>query len=232
LKLSIKFSHHRPIRVSALSIILFVAALVLTPLTYGLNWDKLRLSFRALSNNEQAFNDWNTLISNLNEASLDNKLQKVNQFFNRKLIYTEDLELWGQSDYWATPLESLSKGKGDCEDYVIAKYFSLRSLNVPDSQLRLVYVKARIGGPNSSVTQAHMVLAYYPSADGEPLILDNLITDIRPASRRTDLSPIFSFNALGIFAGSASNAALGPGGTSRLSRWQDLLERARKEGFE
>jgi predicted transglutaminase-like cysteine proteinase len=230
--LSITLSHHRLGRGRALSIILFVAALVLAPLSFGLNWDKLRLSFRALSNNEQAFNDWNNLITNLNEASLDNKLQKLNQFFNRKLLYTEDIELWGQSDYWATPLESLSKGKGDCEDYVIAKYFSLRSLNVPDSQLRLVYVKARIGGPSSSVTQAHMVLAFYPSADGEPLILDNLITEIRPASRRTDLSPIFSFNALGIFAGSASNATPGPGGTSRLSRWQDLLERARKEGFE
>lgn len=205
---------------------------MLAPFSHGLNWDKLRQSFRTLNSNEQAFNDWNTLLSGLNEVSVDIKLQKVNQFFNRKLSFTDDTELWGQSDYWATPLESLSKGKGDCEDYVIAKYFSLKSLNIPDAQLRLVYVKARIGGPNSGVTQAHMVLAFYPTADGEPMILDNLITDIRPASRRTDLSPIFSFNGLGIFAGSAINATLGPGGTSRLSRWQDLLERARKEGFE
>jgi predicted transglutaminase-like cysteine proteinase len=226
------FSHQRQRRSSALSIILFVAALALAPFSYGLNWDKLRQSFRALTNNEQAFNEWSQLLSGLNDASLDTKLQKVNQFFNRKLSYTDDSELWGQSDYWATPLESLSKSKGDCEDYVIAKYFSLRNLNIPDSQLRLVYVKARIGGPSSNVTQAHMVLAFYPSADGEPLILDNLITDIRPASRRTDLSPIFSFNGLGIFAGSASNAAVGPGGTSRLSRWQELLERARIEGFD
>lgn len=225
-------NHQRHGRRFTLSIILFVAALALVPFSYGLNWDKLRQSYRALSNNEQTFNEWNNLLSGLSDASLDAKLQKVNQFFNRKLSYTDDIDLWGQSDYWATPLESLSKGKADCEDYVIAKYFSLRSLNIPDSQLRLVYVKARIGGPNSSVTQAHMVLAFYPSAEGEPLILDNLITDIRPASRRTDLSPIFSFNGLGIFAGSASNASLGPGGTSRLSRWQDLLERAHKEGFE
>jgi len=225
-------SHPRQHRGLILSIILFVVASILAPFSYGLNWDKLRQNFRALSSNEQTLNEWNTLLSGLNEATIEVKLQKVNQFFNRKLSYTEDIELWGQSDYWATPLESLSKGKADCEDYVIAKYFSLRSLNIPDAQLRLVYVKARIGGPNSSVTQAHMVLAFYPTADGEPVILDNLITDIRPASRRADLSPIFSFNGLGIFAGSASNATLGPGGTSRLSRWQDLLERAKKEGFE
>jgi hypothetical protein len=82
------------------------------------------------------------------------------------------------------------------------------------------------------VQQAHMVLAYYPSIESEPLILDNLINDIRPASRRTDLSPIFSFNSQGVFAGSAANAVLGAGGTSRLSRWQNLLERTRREGFD
>lgn len=166
------------------------------------------------------------------DAPIETRLQKVNDFFNRKVSYIEDQEVWGLSDYWATPMESLSKGKGDCEDYVIAKYFSLRNMNIPDHQLRLIYVKARIGGPASSVQQAHMVLAYYPATEAEPLILDNLITEIRPASRRTDLLPIFSFNSQGVFAGAAANSALGPGGTSRLSRWQDLLERARREGFD
>lgn len=209
-----------------------IAASMLSLTSYGINWDRLRTNIRALSGDEQIFNDWSNLILSSTENTTELKLQKVNNFFNRRLIYTEDIELWGQSDYWATPLESLSKKKADCEDYVIAKYFSLRNLNIPDAQLRLVYVKARIGGPNSSVTQAHMVLAYYPSSDADPLILDNLISEIRPASRRNDLSPIFSFNGQGIFAGAAANATLGPGGTGRLSRWQELLERAKKEGFE
>lgn len=166
------------------------------------------------------------------DAPIDTKLKKVNEFFNRKVLYTDDQEAWGQSDYWATPMESLARGKGDCEDYVIAKYFTLRNMNVSDTQLRLIYVKARIGGPSSQIQQAHMILAYYPTADGEPMVLDNLITDIRPASRRNDLLPIFSFNGQGVFAGTAANAALGPGGTGRLTRWQDLLERARREGFD
>ncbi|MFC3179012.1 transglutaminase-like cysteine peptidase [Undibacterium amnicola] len=215
-----------------MAITIFIVTSLLSLASYGVNWDRLRTSMRTLGGDEQLFNEWSNLISNNPENSNELKLQKVNNFFNRKLIYTEDIELWGQSDYWATPLESLTRKKADCEDFVIAKYFSLRNLNIPDAQLRLVYVKARIGGVNSSITQAHMVLAYYPSSDAEPLILDNLISDIRPASRRNDLSPIFSFNGQGIFAGAASNATLGPGGTSRLSRWQDLLERARKEGFE
>lgn len=215
-----------------LPITLFIAAIFLSVTSQSINWDRLRANMRALGGEEPVFNEWSSLILSNSDASIDTKLQKVNSFFNRKLTYVEDIEAWGQSDYWATPLESLAKRKADCEDFVIAKYFSLRNLNVPDTQLRLIYVKARFGGVNSTITQAHMVLAYYPVADAEPLILDNLISDIRPASRRSDLSPIFSFNGQGIFAGAASNATLGPGGTSRLSRWQDLLERAKKEGFE
>ena len=165
-------------------------------------------------------------------APIEIRLQKVNDFFNRKLAYFDDQEIWGVPDYWATPMESLSKAKADCEDYVIAKYFALRNLNVPDKQLRLIYVKARIGGANSKIEQAHMVLAYYPSGNAEPLVLDNLLADIRPASKRPDLHPIFSFNGQGVFTGNAASATVSKGGTSRLSRWQDLLERARLEGFE
>ncbi len=226
------FFARRRYRKKVLAISVLIAGILLSLSSHGVNWDRLRTSLRSLGGDELIFNEWSTLIVNSTDLSNELKLQKVNQFFNRKLTYVEDIEGWGQSDYWATPLESLAKRKADCEDFVIAKYFSLRNMNIPDAQLRLIYVKARIGGVNSSITQAHMVLAYYPAADGEPLILDNLITEIRPASRRNDLSPIFSFNGQGVFAGAASNAALGPGGTSRLSRWQDLLERAKKEGFE
>ncbi len=198
----------------------------------ALDLNRLQLAFRALGGNQGAFNEWNLLMQTPADESIEMRLQKVNDFFNRKLIYFEDQEIWGVPDYWATPMESLSKGKADCEDYVIAKYFALRNLNIPDSQLRLIYVKARIGGPSSKIQQAHMVLAYYPPGNAEPQVLDNLISEIRPASKRPDLSPIFSFNSQGVFAGTAATATLGTGGTSRLSRWQDLLERARREGFD
>lgn len=219
-------------RAGLLSIILFIACSLLPLISYGDYWDKLRQSMRSLGGDERVLDEWTQLITNLKSAKPERKLQSINQFFNRKLLYTEDMEIWGQSDYWATPLQSLARGKADCEDFVIAKYFSLRSAGMSDQQLRLVYVRAKIGGERSTISQAHMVLAFYPSTDAEPLILDNLITDIRPASRRPDLSPVFSFNAQGIFAGTNANTRPGPGGTSRLSRWQDLLERAQQEGFE
>lgn len=210
---------------------MLLSAIALVP-GNALDMNRLQLSFRAMGGNQSAFNEWSVLMQTPISTPIETRLKKVNDFFNRQLAYYEDQEIWGLADYWATPMESLSKGKADCEDYVIAKYFALRNMNVPDHQLRLIYVKARIGGANSKIEQAHMVLAYYPSANAEPLVLDNLVSDIRPASKRPDLHPIFSFNGQGVFTGSAASATVGKGGTSRLSRWQDLLERARLEGFE
>lgn len=211
---------------------LFIYLLAQPPLTaLALDMNQLQAAFQKMGGRPQALADWQKLLHDAKDLPINDKLKRVNEFFNRHIAFGEDIDVWGQEDYWATPMESLSKGRGDCEDYVIAKYFVLRELNVPDKQLRLIYVKARIGGADSSVQQAHMVLAYYSSPDVEPQVLDNLITDIRPASRRTDLQPIFSFNSEGVYSGVAGDSAAGPGGVGRLSRWADLLQRARAEGF-
>ena len=77
-----------------------------------------------------------------------------------------------------------------------------------------------------------MVLAYYPTPSAEPLLLDNLIPEIRSASQRRDLQPIFSFNSEAIWSGVAANAPRGTRGTSQLSRWQDVLNRTRNEGID
>lgn len=179
----------------------------------------------------KSLRDWQKFLVDAGQLETAEKLKRVNEFFNRRVRFGEDQQIWGQSDYWATPLETLGKGAGDCEDFTIAKYFTLLSLGVPNEQLRLIYVKARIGGMNSSLTQAHMVLAYYPAPDAEPLVLDNLITEIRPAGRRPDLLPVFSFNSQGIWQGAADGGAPGAGGVGSLSRWQSLLQRAHAEGF-
>ena len=157
------------------------------------------------------------------------RLGALNQFFNRRIQSREDADIWGQVDYWASPLEMLDKGTGDCEDFAIAKYFSLVALGMPVHKLRLVYVRAQLGGSGGPV-QAHMVLAYYAAPGAEPMILDNLITDMRPASRRPDLSPVFSFNSEGLWQGVGSQAAGDP--TARLSRWREILAKARAEGFQ
>ena len=160
----------------------------------------------------------------------DAKLRAVNDFYNQRLAYVEDIDNWGQVDYWASPLESLGKGAGDCEDYAIGKYFTLTSLGVPHARLRMVYVRASIAGaPNGFV--AHMVLAYYATPESEPLVLDNLQPVIRPAGERPDLTPVFSFNAEGLWQGVGSIRANGDPLT-RLSKWREVLQRARQDGFQ
>lgn len=179
---------------------------------------------------QESFRDWQKLLQANAGQTAPVQLKQVNDFFNRRVRFRDDPLVWGQSDYWATPMETLGKGAGDCEDFAIAKYFTLLLLNVPDEKLRLVYVQARLGGINSSITQAHMVLAFYPSPEAEPVLLDNLINDLQPASRRPDLNPVFSFNSQGIWQG--ATGARGSGGPASLSRWQELLRRARTEGFD
>ncbi len=157
------------------------------------------------------------------------RLAAINEFFNRRVVFTDDQAAWGETDRWASPLETLEKGQGDCEDYAIAKYFSLLAAGVPVNRLRLVYVRAAIGGPGG-VSQAHMVLAWYAEPGAEPLILDNLIGEVRPASRRPDLTPVFSFNSEGLWQGTAGAPAGDP--VARLSRWREIIAKARAEGFQ
>lgn len=177
----------------------------------------------------QMMSEWSELLTSAKDLSEQEKLQAVNDFMNRRIAFQDDIKVWGTNDYWATPLESLGRGAGDCEDYSIAKYVTLLQLGVPNSKLRLIYVRARMGSSSAAPTQAHMVLGYFENPDDEPVILDNLISSIRPAARRRDLTPVFSFNSDGLWAGAGSDAKGDP--TARLSLWRGVLDRMGQDGF-
>ncbi|MFG6449341.1 transglutaminase-like cysteine peptidase [Roseateles sp. BYS180W] len=165
------------------------------------------------------------LIEKGSAQSDEARLTLVNNYFNQNIEFYTDQETWGVEDYWATPLESLEQGRGDCEDYAIAKYFTLLAMGVPEPRLRLVYVRAMLHGR----PQAHMVLAYYAQVQGEPLVLDNLVADVRAASQRPDLAPVFSFNSEGLWHGVGATRAGNP--LQRLTQWRDLIGRLRAQGF-
>lgn len=195
-------------------------------------WDRSRMALAAQRLGPHAMAAVKILQPMLAEGAGQDEtvlLAEVNEFFNRRIVFTDDAAAWGQNDYWASPLETLEKGQGDCEDYAIAKYFSLLAAGVPVARLRLVYVRASIGGPGG-ISQAHMVLAWYAQPLAEPLILDNLIGEVRPASKRPDLTPVFSFNSEGLWQGTGSTSAGDP--VSRLSRWREVIAKARAEGFQ
>lgn len=193
-------------------------------------WNFAEISRRAealygpLGDGRQRLDDWQQLLGSHGEVDEQEKLRAVNRFFNRRLQFRDDLDLWQSVDYWATPVESLRRGAGDCEDFAIAKYFSLRELGVSSDKLRITYVKAL------RLNQAHMVLTYYATPNAMPLVLDNLIGGILPASQRSDLLPVYAFNGEGLWLpGSGGNKRVGD--SKRLSRWQDLLTKMRAEGF-
>ncbi len=172
---------------------------------------------------------WRRMLEASRALGEPDKLEAVNTFFNRRILFEDDMVVWQQADYWASPLEFMGRGAGDCEDFAIAKYMSLLLLGVPNERLRMIYVRARFGGPSSSQSQAHMVLGYYAQPLAEPLILDNLIGSIRPAAQRSDLTPVFSFNHEGLWVPGATASAADP--TARLSRWRAVLERMKQEGL-
>ncbi|MFN3829323.1 putative transglutaminase-like cysteine proteinase [Tepidimonas ignava] len=175
---------------------------------------------------EETVQGWRRLLAEQRNRSVEEQLAAVNTFFNRRVLYELDPVVWGQADHWATPLEFMGRGAGDCEDFAIAKYITLLELGVPDERLRLIYVRARTAGAK---TEAHMVLGYYDEPTAEPLILDNLITSIRPAANRPDLTPVFSFNRQGLWVAGQTQSAADP--TTRLSRWRDVLDRMKQEGL-
>jgi len=166
--------------------------------------------------------DWQELIARNQGVDELSQLKLVNDFFNETPYYPDD-EIWGKEDYWATPVEMLSIDGADCEDYSIAKYFTLREMGVPVEKLRITYVKAL------DLNQAHMVLAYYAYPDAEPVVLDNLIGQIKAASKRQDLAPIYSFNGDGLWLAKSRGKGRRVGQSDRISLWQDLITKMENE---
>jgi predicted transglutaminase-like cysteine proteinase len=163
------------------------------------------------------------MMNDVRDESEMKKLEKVNDFFNQT-PYASDKETWGISDYWATRLEFIGRDKADCEDYVIAKYFTLKELGVPTSKLFMTYAKS------IRYKTAHLVLTYYETPRSIPLVLDNYNYKILPASQRDDLVPIYSFSGDELF--NAKQAQIGkmvPASTRQKRPWDELIITRQKD---
>lgn len=169
--------------------------------------------------------DWQRMIVSSDSLDEMQKLRETNAFFNR-IRFVSDIDHWNREDYWATPVQMLASGGGDCEDFSIAKYFTLRQMGVPAERMRLTYVKAL------ELDQAHMVLTYYSTPDADPLVLDNLVNDIRTSSSRSDLQPVYSFNGNGLWLVKARGMDQHVGNPERLSRWKEVIARISDEQLE
>ncbi|MGR8941623.1 MAG: transglutaminase-like cysteine peptidase [Gammaproteobacteria bacterium] len=174
---------------------------------------------------EQRLIQWQKLLTSAKNLPEADKLKQVNDFFNRQALFVDDIIHWKMEDYWATPLEFLATGAGDCEDFAIAKYFTLLELGVDEGKMRITYVKAL------RLNQAHMVLTFFRTPKSVPEVLDNLIPEIKPATQRSDLLPVYSFNGSGLWVAKARNAGKRVGNANRLSLWNDLRHRLSNNHF-
>jgi predicted transglutaminase-like cysteine proteinase len=175
---------------------------------------------------KQRLLDWQQLYQDLRDEDENEKLRRVNHFFNQRVKYISDEKHWGQKDYWATPYESLTTHGADCEDFVIAKYYTLKELGVEVEKMRITYVKAL------RINQAHMVLTYFPTPDAIPLVLDNLIGKIVSADRRKDLEPVYSFNGSGMWLERMKGRGIRMGNPNKLDLWTGLRLRMSAQGME
>ncbi len=171
---------------------------------------------------KQRFILWDKMIQEAKSKKLLEQLKAVNDFYNQ-VKYLSDKSHWRKTDYWATPFEFLGTGAGDCEDYAIAKYFALRKLGVPDSKLKITYVKLMRRG--TKYEEAHMVLNYYHKPTSTPIILDNVNKKLKLATQRPDLKPIYSFNASGLWQAKNKGRDIEFVGSNNLKNWKSLMQR-------
>jgi predicted transglutaminase-like cysteine proteinase len=130
---------------------------------------------------------WQAMIEPLQGRKPSDVLRTVNQFFN-KYPYILDSVNWGVEDYWESPGEFLSKA-GDCEDYAIIKYMTLKRLGIDPARMRIVAVN------DSNLGAGHAVLAVY--VEERIFILDNQINDVIDSSKILHYEPIYSINESG-----------------------------------
>ncbi len=128
--------------------------------------------------------EWKRFLAGLRGRDRMTQVREVNAFMNRA-PYIVDPVNYGVPDYWATPRQFLAKN-GDCEDYAIAKYLSLRALGVPAEEMRVVVLF------DTNLHLAHAVLAVYQ--EGQAFVLDNQARRVVSADRIHHYRPVYSIN--------------------------------------
>ncbi len=188
---------------------LFCAAIVMTT-TFVSNTASAEMfgTKEIVSSNTSQFTKWNNVVKRQKVADRNNteavsewkkdlkpfkklyttrqKIEAVNNYINAKIEYRVDSKVWGKSDYWASVDETFSKGYGDCDDYAIAKYFTLKELGFNEDDMRIVVLK------DHNIDQIHAVLSV--KVNGTHYILDNQSPYLRTDSQITFYEPIYSIN--------------------------------------
>ena len=196
-------------------VLFFVALLFAQPYVSELLMAKVEAKYGPFAKNR--FTYLNKVMNEAKGSSELEQLRIINDFYN-SVRYRTDSKNYGAKDYWATPIEFLGKDHGDCEDYVIAKYFALKYLGVDTKKLYFTYVKSR------KFKQPHMVLTYFANANAVPLVLDNFNFKIFPANERSDLIPVYNFNGDNLYIAQKSGYGKKIAQSKSYKQWDLLLD--------
>lgn len=128
--------------------------------------------------------EWKAHLNTLKGMDRMSQLQDVNRYLNAH-PYIQDIANWGLPDYWETPKQFLDRN-GDCEDYAIAKFYSMRALGMTDDVLRIVVLQ------DLNLRIPHAILVAY--VDGKPYVLDNQIPQVVSADIIHHYRPFYSIN--------------------------------------
>lgn len=131
-----------------------------------------------------SIDDWHKFLQSLSDKSFQAKINAINAYANRHR-YILDMDNYGVLDYWATARQFMARD-GDCEDYAITKYTSLRQLGVDPGRMRIVVVQ------DTNLRIPHAVLAVYSGND--ILILDNQIASVTSHRAIAHYVPVYSIN--------------------------------------
>ena len=129
----------------------------------------------------------------LDKIKINSKSHKIINHYINRINPRYDAYNYKNEEYWASTFEFLSSAGGDCEDYVIAKMYSLKMLGIPTENMYMSAVKEKFTGGD------HMVLALHVDKNSSFLLLDNLSTKVLPISTRVDLNLLFMFNEFGFY---------------------------------
>lgn len=123
------------------------------------------------------------------EASALAKLELVNSWVNRRVQFVSDIRATGQSDLWSSAAETLSRGRGDCEDYAIAKLQLLKALGFSSDDLYFAVVRDLVRRADHAVLVVRV--------DGRFVVLDNNVDRVLDSSEVADYRPVITYAASG-----------------------------------
>jgi predicted transglutaminase-like cysteine proteinase len=131
----------------------------------------------------------NAYAHSLRGAEEKTRLDAINRYVNRRVRFVDDRRQFGRADVWSTANSTLSRGRGDCEDYAIAKIEMLRSAGISDRNLYLVVLK-------DLVRRADHAVAVVRSGN-HMYVLDNGTDELLDSDQVSDYRPILTFSAYG-----------------------------------